>query len=269
MPCSRIPARTVSAISSWLRTSITVDSMPALASRWESISPAGPAPMMATWVVMVFRAMAASRFVAGPGGQDGLLWHPVCGHARVTGVTVIPLNGFRASPPRRRAMPRAAVCSAGTSACSRISWSGTTTPSAATARCRRSRTGTAMPQVSGSTTPASWAKPWCGCFGQQRADIVAGQPSRRDRRTGQGSRPGSPFSWCAISTSPAEEMWTGIRPATFARLATEPRRESRSTNKGLPPVQHRQVHVLVEDLLDVLHERHGRLPQGQGRASAG
>ena len=34
--------------------------------------------------------------------------------------------------------------------------------------------------------------------------------------------------------------------------------------QGLPAVQHRQVHVLVEDLLDVLHEWHGSLPQSQG-----
>ena len=43
-------APTVSEISLWLRISITVDSIPCLASRWESISPAGPPPTTATWV---------------------------------------------------------------------------------------------------------------------------------------------------------------------------------------------------------------------------
>ncbi|BAS15369.1 hypothetical protein AHiyo8_36720 [Arthrobacter sp. Hiyo8] len=36
---------------------MTVDSIPDFASRWESMRPAGPAPMMATWVVMILRAM--------------------------------------------------------------------------------------------------------------------------------------------------------------------------------------------------------------------
>ena len=63
-----MPARTVSEISLWLRISMTVDSMPALASRWESISPAGPAPMMATWVVMTLRcAMCVLASLRGPG----------------------------------------------------------------------------------------------------------------------------------------------------------------------------------------------------------
>ena len=56
VPGSRMPARTVSWISRGLRISTTVDSMSCVASRWESMEPAGPAPMMATWVVMVLRA---------------------------------------------------------------------------------------------------------------------------------------------------------------------------------------------------------------------
>ena len=56
VPGSRMPARTVSWISRRLRISTTVDSMSCVASRWESMRPAGPAPMMATWVVMVLRA---------------------------------------------------------------------------------------------------------------------------------------------------------------------------------------------------------------------
>ena len=41
--------------------------------------------------------------------------------------------------------------------------------------------------------------------------------------------------WLAISASPAEDTCTGIRPAIWARLATEPRRESRSTNSASQP----------------------------------
>jgi hypothetical protein len=34
--------------------------------------------------------------------------------------------------------------------------------------------------------------------------------------------------------------------------------------KGLPAVQHREIRVLIEDLLDVFHKRHCRLPKLKG-----
>ena len=47
------PARMVASMSARERVSMTTDSMPCKCSRWDNRRPAGPAPMMATWVCMV------------------------------------------------------------------------------------------------------------------------------------------------------------------------------------------------------------------------
>ena len=52
VPCSSTPARTRRSTYSRLRLSSTTESMPRRWSRWDSSSPAGPAPMIPTWVRM-------------------------------------------------------------------------------------------------------------------------------------------------------------------------------------------------------------------------
>jgi hypothetical protein len=52
VPCSSTPARIVASMSFRLRLSRTTDSIPCRCRRCESSSPAGPAPMMPTWVRM-------------------------------------------------------------------------------------------------------------------------------------------------------------------------------------------------------------------------
>ena len=62
--CSRMPARIREATYSSERDSTTTDSTPSAASRWESNIPAGPAPMIATWVRTVSMAQS-TRSCAG------------------------------------------------------------------------------------------------------------------------------------------------------------------------------------------------------------
>src|SRR4051794_6297884 len=52
VPCSRTPARTRASTYSRVRFSTITDSMPCRASSWASVRPAGPAPMIPTWVRM-------------------------------------------------------------------------------------------------------------------------------------------------------------------------------------------------------------------------
>ncbi len=154
-----------------------------------------------------------------------------------------PAGASPAGGPRRRGRPPCASC--------------------------RPVTGTAMPQVSGSTTPASWAIALVGRLAQQGAELVRRQPSRRDPRTAPRYSACTCLGWSAISASPAEDTCTGmpsgdLRPVRHRSAAGKPLHEER-----LPAVQHGQVHVLVEHLLDVLHERHGRLRGAPGWGNSG
>ncbi len=55
--CSNTPARTRSSICCWLCASRTIDSMPSRCNRCDSMSPAGPAPTIATCVRIIRRSL--------------------------------------------------------------------------------------------------------------------------------------------------------------------------------------------------------------------
>ena len=243
VPCSRMPARTVSEISWWLRISITVDSMPALASRWESMSPAGPAPMMATWVVMTFRVChGVPRFVAGSRrsgpGPCCVFWLSVCAPARDARYmdsvewNVRPHAGVRPaavrSPGPRSAAREPAPAGA---------------PRAGEPR-RRGPPPCALPAVQHGHRDAPRVRihhagqlriTLMGRFAQRAREVLQRQPSGRIAESVRGTPLGRRCGWLAISTSPAEDTCTGMRPATCARLATDPRRDSRSTKSASRP----------------------------------
>ena len=152
-----MPARWVFLMVSWSRFSTTMFSMPDLASRWESIRPAGPPPTMPTWVLMicVFAAMDESPLLDG-----NVVWIPFqCDCHYIASAPRFSLNGegYAGWLPMVRAIPRAAVISAGTTDWKLSNPSGTTTPSAACALPCGPRTGTAMPVVSASTLPSKAA----------------------------------------------------------------------------------------------------------------
>ena len=186
-----------------------------------------------------------------------------CAPRAVTGVTVIPLNGFNESARR----PGNAPCRGLQRGHQRLQPHFLERNHDAE---RGDRALAAVEDGHGNAPgvrihhPLQLGETLVGCFGQQRADIVAGEPPvgigelgkvaglerllpvRHQRQSGGGDVDGHPACH--------------LRPVGHRAPPREPLNEQR-----IPPVQHRQVHVLVEDVLDVLHERHGRLPQRQGR----
>src|SRR6204780_3366420 len=73
LPCSSTPARTRCSTYSRVRDSMTIDSMPSRLRRWASMSPAGPAPMIATRVRTLGKALERERTAAALHGDPAHL----------------------------------------------------------------------------------------------------------------------------------------------------------------------------------------------------
>src|SRR5258708_985510 len=71
VPCSSTPARTRSSTCWRVRLSITTQSMLARRKRWARRSPAGPAPMIPTWVRIAVSSVLRPRLLAAEGGEAG------------------------------------------------------------------------------------------------------------------------------------------------------------------------------------------------------